>query len=463
MVQHAVATGFVSPGYNGDPWGRIERLLPINVGPKGGFSFPTWEGVETALMIEGRNIWVPWPPPEEPMRIDAATAAPTERTVRLRVRGDESIRAIEGTMALHLIETPPERAHQDVTRTVELRLGQGALQCLSSESFRYDSAAIPGVWTVPGRILGGGPPGDRLADVRAFAAGTIAGRVLEADGSPAGAGARIQAPFDPAWGRGVLRGDDPSGTDDLRVTAEEATTDAEGRFEIPAFPLNVLSRLVVERGRYFAVADAVQVLADDRRREVEFRLPKRAGAAVRVIDPEGRPIPGARLEVLLERSGTERRRWPIGQTDADGLAVVDDLAEGETDYSVIATFASDFQPIVAPLKPGGPTLELRAEPGHVLEGRVEEAVTGWGIPGVTLLAESVDGPTPTQVEVQTDWHGRFRLTTLPPGPIRLEDRLGLHWVSPRSPIVRAGTSEPVLIRVIDLPDSATRRNRLPEF
>ncbi|WP_337173821.1 carboxypeptidase-like regulatory domain-containing protein [Paludisphaera sp.] len=464
-VNYSVLTGFTTPGYGGgDPWRRIQFDRSVEVGPDGRFEFPVWETVDAALLMEGRAIRIPWPPDEEPIRIDTAAVAPAERTIRFRFQADETLAPFQGTMTLRLMNPPPELSHLGVTRTVKIVGGMAALPCLSNESFRYESTAIPGFWTGPARITGGSPDGDHSAIVRVYSAGSIGGRVLEADGSPAGAGIRVVAPLDPEWVRDALRLRDDAPPDYPVETAEEATTDAEGRFLIPAFPLNVATRLVAGRGRYASPGEEIRLSSLDPHREVEFLLPPRASASARVVDPEGRPIAGARLEVALRDRGAEWRRWPAGETDADGRATIDDLAEGEANYSLVATFADDYRPIVAPLEPGGPPLELRAERGSVLEGRVVEAVTGWPIPDLTLHAEAVDTPDAMGdvAEARTDADGRFRLTTLPEGPIRLDDRLGLRWVSPRSPIVRAGAGEPVVIRVIDLRDTDPRPRPVPE-
>jgi len=435
------------------------------------------------LFVAGRPIPVPWPPPAEPIRVDVPTPSPTERSIRLQFLAEPAIRPIRGSMTLHLSNAPPERAHQDVTRQVEIRDDAATFRCLSSESFRFESDAVPGYWTSPGQIHGGGPDGERLLDVRIFAGGSIAGRVLGPDGSPVGAGMKVKAPLDPEWVASSLgppgaptmgaapedaarmmqpmQGGFRSLPTPLARAAEEAATDADGRFEIPAFPLNVRTSIVVEHGRSVTRSDEIRAAPRDSRKEVELRLPREAGASVRVVDPGGRPISGARLTLWLQRSATGRYSWPFGETDADGRCSVDDLAEGESGYTLVASFAADFRPIVAPLIPGGPTLELRAERGEVLEGRVVEAVTGWPIPNLALYARPAG--TPLDVEVRTDADGRFRMTTLPPGPVQLEDRRGFHWLSPDPSNLRAGSGRPVVLRLIDLRSTHPQPRPIPMF
>lgn len=483
MVKRSVPTGFAARGPMSDSSGLLNNHRTFRAGPDGRFEYSAWGSVDTELFVAGQPVPVPWPPPREPIRVDVPTPPATERPIRLHILAEPAIRPVHGAMTLYLSNVPPERAHQDVTRQVEIRDDAAEFRCLSSESFRFESDAVPGYWTSPGWIHGGGPYGERMQDVRIFAGGSIVGRVLEADGSPVGAGMKVTAPLDPEWAASLpeapgMHTVGPASEDAapmippmeagfrpvpalLARSAEEAATDADGRFEIPAFPLNVLTSLVAERGRSVTRIDEIRAAPRDSREEVELRLPRKAGASVRVVDPGGRPISGGRLTLRLDRSATEHYSWPFGETDADGRCSVDDLAEGESGYSLVASFAADFRPIVAPLIPGGPTLELRAERGEVLEGRVVEAMTDWPIPNLALYARPAG--TPVDVEVRTDSDGRFRISTLPPGPVQLEDRRGLHWVSPDLSNVRAGSGRPVVLRVIELRSSDPQPRPIPMF
>lgn len=477
QIRRSVPTGFDVRGTLADVRGVMRHNQGFQPGPGGLFEYQAWGSVDTELVVDGRSIPVPWPPTEEPLRVEAPDQSPTERSIRIQVAVEGSSAPVRGPMVLHLVNNPPERTNQGVARQVEIRESTGRFDCLSSESFRLDSSAIPGHWTAPG-VIPGGPEADVAVGIRAFPAGSISGRVIDPDGASVGVGAKVAALFDPAWAgarspdrpqtpSGPIQGNQEFGTRGMSYlispgrAAEEAETDADGRFEIPCFPQNVRSRIVVERGRYFVQAAEVSLDPKNPRAKVEARLPKKASASVHILDPEGRPIPGARLTLSLRRSASEMRRWDIGTTDAEGRCTVDDLGEGEPNYVLSATFPADFRPIVAPLTPGGAPLELRAERGRVLEGRVVEAVTGWPIPGLDLFAR----PPGAQVdsEARTDADGRFRLSTLPDGPILLEDRRSLKWLSPRSPLVPEGSSGPILIRLIDLRPTDPQPRPIPRF
>ncbi|MDG3004247.1 carboxypeptidase-like regulatory domain-containing protein [Paludisphaera mucosa] len=462
-VRSSVATGFEGRGQQGDEWAVTSRTDSVLCDEEGRFEYPSWGSIDSELLVQGRTVPVPWPPPEEPIAIDPP--APTaESSVQIRIAADASIRPIRGSMTLFLANGPPERALQTVPRLVELQDDRGTFRCLNADAFRFESSAIPGYWTSPGTISSVVGGGDRVIDVRVFAAGTIRGRVLDADGEPV-AGAKIRADFDPAWAAESpparlagppprMGGINPQVADPVRPTApprspEVATTDADGRFVIPAWPLNVGCRLAVESGRFGMLVDPVRPDAREPKREVEIRLPRRAKAEVRVVGPDDRPIPGAQVVVELRRAETDRQAWDGGRTDADGRVALDDLAEGETGYSVRATFDKDYRTGSAPLQPGAPALVLRVERGRTLEGRVVEAVTGWPIPGVSLLAAAHDGAW-IRAEAATDGDGRFRFSVLPDGPVRLGSFQMMNLASPRPPQVAAGEVGPILVRMINL-------------
>ena len=473
-IKRSVPTGFEVEDLGEGGRDHVGFSRSFRTAPDGRFEYAAWGSVDTELVVDGRTTPVPWPPPEEPFLIDASAETPTDRTIRLQFLAEQAIRPIRGTMTLHLDAPPPERAHQDVTRQVEIHDDQATFAAQASESFRYDSNAVPGYWTTPGRVTAGGS-GDRFVDVELLAAGSIAGRVLNVDGSPAGSDVKVWAPFDSAWhyegARYAPEGDRGSfrrrreGTIGAQgptiENAATATADHDGRFALPAFPANRRSRLWVERGRYFMIGDEFQLAPGEDRHDVAIHVPPKASATVRVVDPKGRPVSGARLTVSLRRSDALGREWVVGQTGADGLLVIDDLAKDQTGYTLTATFATDFQPINVPLTPGGPPLELKARRGAVLEGRVVEAVTGWPIPNLALFARPAEPYD--DLEVRTDADGRFRISTLPEGPVRLSDRRNLNWLSPGSPVVQAGSSRPVLIRLIDLRDEDPQPRPVPEF
>ncbi|WP_156512999.1 carboxypeptidase regulatory-like domain-containing protein [Planctomyces sp. SH-PL62] len=450
-VLTSIPTGFEGHGSRAEALVARERLTGLHLDADGRFEYPVWDPEEARLEVGGRLVPIPWPPPTEPIPIGPASAAEwDEQNVTIRLTGDETARKASGSMTLYLTNGRPERALQAVPRLVEIQEGRGSFSALASDAFRYDSSAMPGWWTAPGTIPGMSPiGGDRMTNVRIFPSGSISGRVVDADGRPVGEGTTVRPEFDPSW----LASNPPS--DWANQPTPGLTTDAQGRFTIPAWPLNVTCRLSVERGKFVVLADPVRPDAGVPRPEVEIRVPRLASAQARILDPDGRPIPDAAVALTLNPSAADARRWPDGRTDADGLIRFDDLAEGEDHYVLTVSFPRDFRPLTVPIKPGAPPLEVRAERGRSLEIRVVEAVTGWPVPGVQLYAQGPDGLI-VQADAPTDDDGRYHFSTLPQGEIRLTNAHLLTWESPQPPIVAAGESGPILIRVTQLHESGPR-------
>lgn len=499
--QFTVPTGFDSARAPGGRDVNKEWSKTTVTDAEGRFEVPVWDPSQFELRIGGRPKEFPWPPPAEPLRFDIADdSAPRERTVQLHVEDEGERRPVDGTMTVYLANGPPERALQAVPRLVEIRNGDGAFTCLRDESFRYDVNAIPGYWTAPGVIpssLGDIP---RSVNVRVLPARVIRGRVVEDDGSPVGAGVKIevlgtgrgdaqnfgrrrdyearvnaplselpgssQSPMNIYGGLGAEvepsrmphAGASWSSVASLLPHDTTTTTDIEGRFTIPSWPVNFPYRIAAIRGRSVRTSAPIQTAVGIASDEVVIVTPRTTTAEVRLLDPDGRPIPNAPLVVTLNR---EHRacNWPAGTTDADGRVVIDGLGDGESGYNVVFAFSKDYQHLVARLRPGGPLLELKAERGSVIEGRIVEAVTGWPIPKVRIYATSKTPLMNYYAEAPSDEDGRFRISTLPgAGTYEIRDSLflSLQRQSTPWPVAEAGSGRPVEIRAFNMRDADPR-------
>ncbi|WP_165249785.1 carboxypeptidase-like regulatory domain-containing protein [Paludisphaera soli] len=456
-VRSSIPTGFEGYGRRGGALTEYAWDQGLMLDAEGRFEYPVWESSESRLEVAGRIVPVPWPPPAAPIPIEAPPATEgRERQVEIRIVGDDAVRSRVDSLTLQLVNRPPERANLKIERLVEIQGGRGSFRALGGDSFQIEADAIPGLWTAPTRIDPAPGGGDRSVEVRVFAAGSIVGQVVDADGRPVGEGTTVLAEFDPAW-VATMHQPGPTGPGGFAsfvrsspyAPPEPTATDASGRFTIAAWPLDVPCRVTVERGRFRTHAETVRLDDGTPRYEMEISLPKTASAQVRLVDPEGRPIPGETAFVRLDRPAEGTRTWPYGETDADGRIRIDDLALGEPGYTLRFAFEADYGPINAPLTPGGPALEVRAERGRTLEGRVVEAVSGWPIPGVRFSAQSLVD-LDANAELVTDDDGRFRCTTLPRGDVRLANPGNMTWIAPQPSIVRAGDLTPVLLEASKL-------------
>lgn len=268
----------------------------------------------------------------------------------------------------------------------------------------------------------------------------------------------MQRPGGPMAGPGGPAGPPtgPAGNSDAALRAAlptqalaSITTDAEGRFEIPAWPLGIDCRISAVLGELRADLDPVAPEVEEPRVEVEIRLPRPASAEFRVLDPEGRPIPDADLVIQLRGEGSDWRLIDGGKTDADGRARIDGVPDGAKAYALEVSFAEGFRPMRVPFEPDGTLREIRPERGRTIEGRVVEAVTGLPVPGFNLHLTKPGDPG-FLMSIRADDDGRFRLTTLPQGELRFGSNSALGWNSPDPQVIPDGEEGPLLIRLVNV-------------
>jgi len=166
-----------------------------------------------------------------------------------------------------------------------------------------------------------------------------------------------------------------------------------------------------------------------------------------VQDSDGEPLPGAR--VSLERT----RVMEIGnnsmvmmvlraeQADAEGRFTVEDEEPGRV---TLEASAPGYQPgrladIEIPRGQDRTGLELRLQPGGILQGRV---IAPDGRPAigarVRAVAEEPEGGRFGPGGIQSDGAGYFRLDGLPPGPLSIEATHDDHPRTVRDVEIRPG-------------------------
>ena len=251
--------------------------------------------------------------------------------------------------------------------------------------------------------------------------GRLRGIVLSGRTHKPVANARVFAVFE----RGVV----PDGMhlSSLPMEGDSTRTDARGRFVFPALPLGAYA-IEVEHDTE-GVARETGVAAEDAPWIRLYPLPENKDLrshAVRVVDPSGRPVDGARVICTLGL-GTE----PIVvSTDAEGLATFTDLPDvGSTIQGWITASAPeglgrvrlgrDLRSRRSQEKPR--EIVLRA--AGVLEGALQ-APAGHAVTGIEVQALSLTGGGGLWATIEShattsDADGAFRFEALPAGPFTL--------------------------------------------
>jgi protocatechuate 3,4-dioxygenase beta subunit len=273
----------------------------------------------------------------------------------------------------------------------------------------------------PARIAGLEIPADSrtvdLGDVRMEASAAIEGRVLDERGRPL-SGAQVGLAL-PTAIHGIGR---PS----------RVETGPDGSFQLHDLVRGERYDLWVQADGFVPrQAPGVEAPPSE---PLRIELRRGRTLAVRVVDPDGRPVPRARLS-RMERmttsvSGVSSGSWSmsgVGQTDDEGTLRIGGLEPGVLDLQVEA---DGFQPLLArglriPEDEAAGPVEVTLARGAVLEGRVLDG-DGKPVIGASVNAFQADAELPGggSPEATTDDEGRYRLTGLSPGLYQVDAESG---------------------------------------
>ena len=149
-------------------------------------------------------------------------------------------------------------------------------------------------------------------------------------------------------------------------------------------------------------------LQEGETRQLELRLQPAVRLSGQVLDPDDRPLAGARLQVSqpnLQGAG--------GESGDDGAFALENLAAGEANLVVTA---KGYEPWAQAITVPGDELKVHLTSGAVIQGTVEGP--SGPVPGASVVAliEASRGQT---VGARTDAHGAFELRGLIAGRVRV--------------------------------------------
>lgn len=201
-------------------------------------------------------------------------------------------------------------------------------------------------------------------------------------------------------------------------------TDAEGRFVFKGLSKERLYRLLVSapgyRPDYIREADPEFGGAQLKLRRARLtNAPPSRRITARLIDPRGRPVPGARIEVNGYRAGDTSFSSTL-TSRAEPLAVTDEVGEFTlhcgtgVDALSVSVEGARLARRRLWLTPGEAHL-IRLHPGSTVTGRLLDAGNK-PVPGSFLNMETDDQSAAVSMrgfEVATDVNGRFSFTHMP--------------------------------------------------
>lgn len=261
------------------------------------------------------------------------------------------------------------------------------------------------------RSLTIGPGDTRALDFALERGATLAGLVTDAQTGAPIAGAVVAERADRYGSAGTLSAAD-----------RRVTTDTEGRYALEGVPAEPSHMFLCFAGGYVAAERE-----GDGSKRLDFALERGLAASGQVVDPDGRPVPGAIvfLHRVAEAGGSVFRgklRSQRTETDADGRFRFENVVPGTVAFVAIAKGFAPDETAALDAK-NLPDVVVRLAHGMTLDITVRDA-DGRVVPGASLstgtptemgdrFAPAYDGRE--RMSLRTDEQGRVRLEGLIPG------------------------------------------------
>jgi Carboxypeptidase regulatory-like domain len=238
----------------------------------------------------------------------------------------------------------------------------------------------------------------------------LEGIVVDGEGRPLANTAIWIRSAEPLWGK-PLQAEDSA----FIRRGPRQVTGADGKFSIPHLEKTKVTLYACRRDSRF-----MQPLDEPLPQPFRIVLPSFGRVPGRIVDPEGRPVSGARVSAgivgvapsdVIDSYDPCPQTGPSASTDAEGRFVLESIAQGV--FGVWAS-AEGFLPYAREEDLGGASglrnLDIVLQRGASLAGQIRTR-TGAPAPGVEISVSCPGGGT----RKSTGPDGRYRLVGLPPG------------------------------------------------
>jgi len=362
---------------------------------------------------------------------DERVAVPVERTATLSVEvaGEDAADAIVRIEEPEsILDAMAERGDGTPDFEVEARVdAEGRLGPLIVPAGRRLEVSVhhPTAAARPGAPVTLEAGADETVRVELFAGTTLAGRVLDVDGSPAGAGLVVEA----------LRPGRAFGFDDMIL--RETETDAEGRFALVGLDG---TRFVVRADGPAVLAarsEALEVELGGARRDLELTLREGGEVSGRLVDVDGAPLADhvvrASFDIghMIGPASLSAMSGPTGNSVTDGEGAFRITGLGKGPFSVMALDADgDAVARVDGVGQGEDSLVLVARPPSAIEGVATDEtgapVASLEVQMARLASGSMGDIRVARRRTVTGPDGSFRFDGVLPGSYELWSRTETH-------------------------------------
>ena len=303
--------------------------------------------------------------PHQEVTIDLTQPARVHRPVIFRLKSPDGPPP-KGTICVNSRPTPGV-LNADDEEAVPINGGEARVDGCVGSRIDYRASGLVGYWFPEGGMYVGPGREPLVIELPLVPAGAIAGRVIEADGSPCNQhnveislyGCKeVQTP------NGLTTQSGPLGT---TPSTGSIKVDSRGKFVISPVPLGGEYLVTARRGH--TVCRIVAELTEAKpTAQTTLTMPHTTVVNVIVLDPTGRPLAvplklefQPKIESLDGENGPGYVAWG-DETDRQGRFRYNDLGVGVGDYFLEVKPERDFQPCRVPLPLDGKPIEVRLKP-----------------------------------------------------------------------------------------------------